>query len=193
MARDPDAELQFVGTERGIEARVVPELGYELKLIKVSGAQDRRPVGKNARTVALAGWALWQSRKLIKAFPSPMLWSGSAATHLGQSCWPLVFAASPPAILEQNSGAGNDQQDSRQDRPQNLPIVPPSPRRSFRRKKVVLSGNPIRAQIRAALSAESDAAANGAADATSEAERRPWFELFIFGGSQGAVAVNERD
>ena len=30
-------QVRFVGTKRGIEARVLPELGWELELIEVSG------------------------------------------------------------------------------------------------------------------------------------------------------------
>ena len=36
-ARFPDAEVRFVGTERGIEARVLPDLGWSLSLIRISG------------------------------------------------------------------------------------------------------------------------------------------------------------
>ena len=36
-AREPDAVIKFVGTARGIEARVLPELGWDLELIEVSG------------------------------------------------------------------------------------------------------------------------------------------------------------
>src|SRR4051794_21332719 len=36
-ARAPDAQIRFVGTRRGIEARVLPQLGWDLALIEVSG------------------------------------------------------------------------------------------------------------------------------------------------------------
>src|ERR1700747_3088980 len=36
-AREPDAAIKFVGTRRGIEARVLPELGWDLDFIEVSG------------------------------------------------------------------------------------------------------------------------------------------------------------
>ena len=34
-ARAPDAAIKFVGTRRGIEARVLPDLGWELEFIEV--------------------------------------------------------------------------------------------------------------------------------------------------------------
>lgn len=34
-AREPETEIVFVGTERGLEARVVPERGYRLELVRV--------------------------------------------------------------------------------------------------------------------------------------------------------------
>ncbi len=34
---DPQSEVLFVGTERGLEARMLPELGWTLKTIEMSG------------------------------------------------------------------------------------------------------------------------------------------------------------
>ena len=44
-AREPAAAVRFVGTERGIEARMLPELGWELTFIKVSGLKTVGFVG----------------------------------------------------------------------------------------------------------------------------------------------------
>ena len=34
---NPDAEILFVGTEKGIESEIVPKYGYELKTVTVQG------------------------------------------------------------------------------------------------------------------------------------------------------------
>jgi UDP-N-acetylglucosamine--N-acetylmuramyl-(pentapeptide) pyrophosphoryl-undecaprenol N-acetylglucosamine transferase len=44
-ARDADAGVKFVGTARGLEARVLPELGWELALIQVSGLKTVGALG----------------------------------------------------------------------------------------------------------------------------------------------------
>jgi len=35
--REPDTEILFIGTERGLEARLVPRENFEIKMIKVRG------------------------------------------------------------------------------------------------------------------------------------------------------------
>ena len=37
LASQPGSDVVFVGTDKGIEARVIPELGYPLELIEISG------------------------------------------------------------------------------------------------------------------------------------------------------------
>src|SRR5690349_22532760 len=66
-ARAPDAAVQFVGTRRGIEARVLPELGWPLELIEVSGLKTVGAAGA-VRGVFRLPRALWQARRVVKAF-----------------------------------------------------------------------------------------------------------------------------
>ena len=83
-AREPDAAVRFVGTERGIEARVLPGLGWDLELIRVSGLKTVGLLGALRGFFRIPG-ALWQSRKAIKAF-RPTSSSASAATPPARSC-----------------------------------------------------------------------------------------------------------
>ncbi len=177
--RDSASVLQFVGTERGIEARVVPKLGYDLKLIKISGIKTVGLLAKLRGLFRIPG-ALWQSRKLIKAFrPDVVVGVG------GYASGPVVMAARlcgvPTAILEQNSvpGVTNKILGKLVSR---VFLSFSESQRFFPAKKVVLSGNPIRRQIKAALS--------GSGSATVD-KPNGRLRLFVFGGSQGAVAVNE--
>ena len=44
-SENPEAQIIFVGTERGLETKLVPREGFELKLIKVRGF--RRKLSKD--------------------------------------------------------------------------------------------------------------------------------------------------
>ncbi len=175
LEQEPDAEILFVGTERGIEARVVPELGYRFERIEVSGIKTVGALGAIRGILRVPG-SLLQSRKIIRDFgPDVVIGVG------GYASGPVVLAArlmgKRTAILEQNSIPGLTNR-----------ILGKVAHRIFlsfahsesffRAKKSELVGNPIRKQILASLSGE------------PEASGEP-LRLFIFGGSQGAKAVNE--
>ena len=55
-SRDKELEALFIGTEKGLETRLVPAAGYDIKYIEVEGF-DRKHLLKNAAVI----------RKLIKA------------------------------------------------------------------------------------------------------------------------------
>ncbi len=174
-ARDPDAEILFVGTERGIEARVLPDLGWELALIEISGLKTVGVAGA-VRGLLRLPRALWQSRRLIRRFdPDVVLGVG------GYASGPVLLAARlmgrATAILEQNSipGLANKVLGKLV---RTVFLAFDETRRFFRDDKIVMSGNPIRAAIREGLAAPRAAAAE-----------LP--HLFVFGGSQGAVALNQ--
>ncbi len=179
VRRDPDAQVAFVGTERGIEARVLPELGWPLELIQVSGLKTLGLRGK-LRGLFRIPRALWQARRILKRLrPDVVLGVG------GYASGPVVLMARlsriPTAILEQNSIPGLTNKILGK-------LVPAvflsfdEARRFFAPKRVHMSGNPIRAPIRAAL-----AEASGG-DGAGKGGSRP--RILIVGGSQGAVALN---
>lgn len=178
LARDPDAAVQFVGTARGIEARVVPELGHDLALISVRGIKTKGIWGA-IRGLFSVPRSLWQSRKLVKAFrPDVVLGVG------GYASGPLVLMAHlmgvPTAILAQDSIPGLTNKILGK-LARRIFLAFEETRKHFAAAKIEMSGNPIRAQIRAALSDEN-------ADDESDADV---VRLFVFGGSQGAMAINE--
>jgi len=176
-ARDPDAEVLFVGTERGIEARVLPDLGWELALIEVSGIKTVGLRGALRGMVRIPR-AMWQSRRLIKRFrPDVVLGVGGYAS--GPAVLMARLMRRPTAILEQNSIPGLANKIlGKVVRAVFLAFE--ETRRFFRAKKIIMSGNPIRAGILESLE--------------ETATRQPGAvpRVFVFGGSQGAVALNER-
>ena len=195
-ARAPDAPVRFVGTARGIEARVLPELGWDLELIQVSGLKTVGALGA-LRGLFRLPRALWQARRAVKAWrPDAVIGVGGYAS--GPVVLMARLAGVPTAICEQNSIPGlTNKILGRIARAVFLSFE--ESRRFFGPKKVVMSGNPVRRALVAELArpAEGGAAAPeaGAAAADSPAagaaSTAREVRVLVSGGSQGAVAVNE--
>jgi len=174
-ARDPDAAVRFVGTERGIEARVLPKLGWDLALVEVSGLKTVGALGALRGALRIPG-ALLQSRRLIQQFqPDVVVGVG------GYASGPVVLMARlmglPTAICEQNSIPGlTNKILGRFVR--RVFVNFDESKRFFKPRKVVLSGNPVRRGLLAAF-----------AEATPAPHATP--RVFVCGGSLGATKVNE--
>jgi len=175
-ARDPQATIRFVGTAKGIEARVLPELGEDLALIEVSGLKTVGALGAIKGLFRLPK-ALWQARRLVKQFkPDAVVGVG------GYASGPVVLMARlrgvPTAICEQNSIPGlTNKILGKFARAVFLSFE--ESKRFFKPKKIVMSGNPVR---RGLLQKLLDAPARETSDT---------IHILVSGGSLGAVAVNE--
>ena len=103
-AREPEAPVRFVGTARGIEARVLPGLGWDLVLIEVSGVKTVGALGALRGLLRLPR-AFLQARRVVKQFrPDVVVGVG------GYASVPVVVMARlmgvKTGILEQNSLPG---------------------------------------------------------------------------------------
>ncbi len=100
----PDAVIEFVGTSRGIENKLVPKEGYKLHHVEVQGFK-RKLTPYNIKSAWLAFTSPRKAKKLIREF-SPDLVVGTG----GYVCWPLLKAAAtmgiPTAIHESNAIPG---------------------------------------------------------------------------------------
>src|SRR3989440_12360326 len=67
IRRDPESEVRFVGTARGLETRLVPKAGFELSLIESAGLKN---VGLAARMrgLLLLPKSFFAARRLIREF-----------------------------------------------------------------------------------------------------------------------------
>lgn len=172
-------EVLFVGTERGIEARVLAADGWSLACIDATGIKGRG-LGGLVRGLVRLPLAWWQSLRILRRYrPDVVVGVG------GYASGPVVATAAmlryPTAILEQNSIPGiTNRILARLVR--RVFCTFPDRLGYFPARKVVLAGNPIRRPILAALQNP------GAGEAASERVPR----LFVFGGSQGARAINDR-
>ena len=102
--RVPDLEVRFVGTARGIEARILPERGETLDLLQVTPLKGQG-VGARFKSFARIPTAMKEASALMRDFdPDLVLGVG------GYASGPVLLAAAlsgrPTAILEQNARVG---------------------------------------------------------------------------------------
>ena len=187
LARDNSNQVLFVGTERGIEAREVPAAGYHLELISVSGIRGKGGFSQ-IKGIAMMIYGYAQSRKVLKAFrPDMVLGVG------GYASLPMVLAARgmqiPRFIHEQNAipGQSNRLLAKFADR---VFITLEESARYFPLEKTVLTGNPLRRQILEMVKKQNPPSIPPLSKGGSEQSEQGGFHLFIFGGSQGAHAIN---
>ena len=72
LSRNPANEVLFVGTERGIEARAVPAEGYQLELISAAGIRGKGTFSQ-IKGAAMMAYGYAQSRKILKKFRPDMV------------------------------------------------------------------------------------------------------------------------
>ena len=105
---DPDAEFLFAGTPNGMEARRIPDAGYDFAPIKISGFQRKitpKNIARNARAAAYLSMSGIRSKKIIDDFkPDIVIGTG------GYVSYPILSKAVqmgiPTAIHEQNAFPG---------------------------------------------------------------------------------------
>ena len=104
VRKDPAADIHFVGTRRGLEVKVIPDLGYHLHFITVRGVR-RTLALKNLLVPFALIWSLLQSLLLLlKLRPVAVIGTG------GYVSGPVLFIAGLlgriTVIQEQNSYPG---------------------------------------------------------------------------------------
>ena len=181
-------EVRFFGQTRRLEGTLVPQAGFEFFPVEVSGFDRSRPW-----TLVSALWRLArEERRLVRAFQDDPALRPDVAIGFGAYVeMPLVRAAArlgvPVALQEQNSVPGlANKQSARSARL--IAIAQPSVEEVFRKTcakdtKIVLTGNPVRAQVLAGSRERGRAALGVPQDAKV---------LLVFGGSLGARHLNER-
>ena len=191
--RDAATVVSFVGTGQGIEARVVPREGFALDLIRVAGLKGMSPAERlrGFGLLPLAAIDAW--RAISKRRPDVVVGVGGFASG------PVLALAAargyPTMLLEQNALPGITNRllahVVRAAAVNFEAALTYFPRTGF------VAGNPVRPQFFPAANEEAherstrpiDAgAAPGADFAQSEPPRAA--RILIFGGSQGAHAIN---
>ena len=178
---NPDAEILFVGTEKGIESEKVPKYGYELKTVTVQGFKRKIDVDNIKRVFKLFK-GLEQSRKVVKKFkPDVVIGTG------GYVSGPVLFNAAmskvPTVVHEQNSFPGVTNKILAKMVTRVLTSFEDSHERfpEGSRDKLVLTGNPVRKEI---LTARKSTARRNLG--VSEDKKM----VLCYGGSGGSSKIN---
>ncbi|HEX7998311.1 MAG TPA: undecaprenyldiphospho-muramoylpentapeptide beta-N-acetylglucosaminyltransferase [Pyrinomonadaceae bacterium] len=172
MRRSPESEVRFVGTARGLETRLVPQAGFELMLIESAGLKN---VGLRARVRGL--WLLPKSflaaRRLIREF-KPDVVVGAGGYVSGPVLLTAALMKVPTLVMESNALPGFTNRMLA--RFVDKAAVSFEAALAYFRGKGVVTGNPVRREFFEIPERQHDAAQ---------------IEVLIFGGSQGARAINE--
>jgi UDP-N-acetylglucosamine--N-acetylmuramyl-(pentapeptide) pyrophosphoryl-undecaprenol N-acetylglucosamine transferase len=170
-ARRHDARISFAGTAAGIEARVIPQTEFELDLIRSAGLKGKSPaaIARGAALVPLSALDAW--RVISRRRPDVVIGVG------GYSSGPIVGIAAlrgvPGMVLEQNAVPGLTNR-----------LLAPFVKRAavtyeaslrFFGNRGFVSGNPVRHEF---------------LEIDDAAVTRQKVRVLVFGGSQGAHAIN---
>ncbi|MGO3602015.1 MAG: undecaprenyldiphospho-muramoylpentapeptide beta-N-acetylglucosaminyltransferase [Enterococcus malodoratus] len=175
----PDSEFLYVGTHRGLENKIVPETGISFKTIKIQGFKRKLSLD-NIKTVQLFLESIKRSKEILREFkPDVVIGTG------GYVSGSVVYAAArmkiPTIVHEQNSvpGMTNKFLSRFADR---VGICFPDAAQYFPESKTVLVGNP-RAQ---------EVVTSGKSEVLEQYGLLPDIPtVLIFGGSQGALKINQ--
>ncbi len=174
----PDLKATFVGTERGIEARVIPGLGYDLRLMDVAALKGSGLVGMLSGAAQLPRSGL-QARKILKEL-SPDIVISVGGYAAGPMTAMAAMSGVPTALMEQNATPGMTNR--MLGRFVGRAFVTFDQSKSFFYKtQCEVVGNPVRQQIL-------DRAAGFKYEASVAGEE---FRILVIGGSGGAGSFNE--
>ena len=173
-----DAEFLYVGTERGLEADIIPKEGLPFATVDLQGF-ERHFTLANFKRAGIAMVAVTKALKLVKKF-QPDLVIGTG----GYVCGPVLLAAGilhiPTVIQEQNVVAGITNK-LLSHFVSKVSLGMPEAGRHFPVNKTVYTGNPIRAEVMSATRDEGIAALGLDKNLPT---------VLISGGSRGARSIN---
>ena len=173
MRRDAKSEVRFVGTARGLESKLVPQAGFELSIIESAGLKNVGSIAR-LRGLMLLPKSLLTARGVIRKFhPDIVIGAG------GYVSGPVVLAAAlgkvPTLVMESNALPGFTNR--RLAKFIDKAAVSFEAALPYFGRKGVVTGNPVRREFFEIPDR----------DRHSQGE----FSILIFGGSQGARAINE--
>ncbi|MEW6064390.1 MAG: undecaprenyldiphospho-muramoylpentapeptide beta-N-acetylglucosaminyltransferase [Bacillota bacterium] len=178
--RFPDTEILYVGTNRGLEADIVPKANFPFQAITVSGLERKLSLA-NLKVL----WQAWQgcreAARIMKTFkPDVVIGTG------GYVCGPVVMAAArrgiPTLIHEQNALPGITNRLLSRFVDQVAVTFEDSVKYFSGKAKVVVTGLPVRPEIMQTDRTKALTSLNLHGEKLT---------LLVFGGSLGARRINQ--
>jgi UDP-N-acetylglucosamine--N-acetylmuramyl-(pentapeptide) pyrophosphoryl-undecaprenol N-acetylglucosamine transferase len=179
-ALKPEAEILFVGTKKKIEARVVPQYGFEFKSIWISGFSRKLTLSNLLFPLKIIV-SMIQSLWMVIKF-KPRVAVGSGAYVSGPAIWAASVLGSKIILLEQNSYPGITNR-ILEKKAGEIHITFEESKKFFRdQKKLKLTGNPVRMNL--SLNDKAEALKNYKLDSKKKT-------VLVIGGSGGSKNINE--
>jgi len=175
----PNSEIIFIGTKRGLENDLVPRAGYKLKTIEAYGLNLKRP---DRLLKTLKGFI--DAKKIIKEFkPDVVIGTG------GYICGAVITEASklgiPTMLHESNAFPGKAVKMLSKKTDCIMVGFKEASERLDKAKKVVVTGNPTKIKdLKLSKDKKEKIIKQLGLDSSKPI-------LLVFGGSQGAKAIND--
>jgi UDP-N-acetylglucosamine--N-acetylmuramyl-(pentapeptide) pyrophosphoryl-undecaprenol N-acetylglucosamine transferase len=172
MRRDPASAVRFVGTARGLETRLVPRAGFELSIIESAGLKNVS-LAARVRGLVVLPKSIFAARRVIRDF-GPEIVVGAGGYVSGPVLLTAALMRLPTLVMDSNALPGWTNRVLA--RFVDKAAVSFQEALSYFRGKGVLTGNPVRSEFFEIPAKQRDGA---------------HISLLVFGGSQGARAINE--
>jgi UDP-N-acetylglucosamine--N-acetylmuramyl-(pentapeptide) pyrophosphoryl-undecaprenol N-acetylglucosamine transferase len=180
-SRFPEAEFLFVGAKDRMEMEKVPQAGYRIEGLWISGIQRKLTI-KNLSFPFKILSSLWKARKIIKSF-KPDVAIGTGGFASGPLLQVAVSNNIPSLIQEQNSYPGITNKILAK-KAKTICVAYDGLERFFPKEKIIKTGNPVRQSM---LDIETK---------TDEAKKifnldPKKLTLLVVGGSLGSRRINQ--
>lgn len=178
--RDAATQFLFVGANGRIEMQKVPEAGFEIVGLDISGFQ-RDNMLKNLSLPFKVLGSLLKARSIVKNF-KPDVAVGVGGYASGPTMYMADMAGVPILIQEQNSFAGVTNKLMAK-KAKTFCVAYDNMERFFPKDRIVKTGNPVRAEIVNRSATRQEAIEHFGLDASRKT-------LLVVGGSLGARSIN---
>ncbi|HXU36152.1 MAG TPA: undecaprenyldiphospho-muramoylpentapeptide beta-N-acetylglucosaminyltransferase [Blastocatellia bacterium] len=168
--RDESTAILFVGTARGLESKIVPRAGFDLELIKV-GALKGVSVFERTKSLGELPPSFLAARRILKRF-KPDVVIGVGGYSSGPTLLMAALSRIPTMVVEPNAMPGFTNRVLA--RFVDAAALSFGDAQKYFRSRGVVTGNPVRVDF-ARL---------------PKKQRGDKIHVLIFGGSQGAQAIN---
>jgi len=141
---DSSIDIKFVGAKGKLEMKKVPEAGYDIEGLWISGF-NRQQLLKNSLLPFKIFFSLLKAYGIIKSFkPNVVVGVGGYAS--GSTMWVANKKGIPVVVQEQNSFAGVTNK-LMADKAKRFCVAYDNMGRFFPKERVIKTGNPVRSNI----------------------------------------------
>ncbi len=181
--KHPNAKISYIGTADKLEAKLVPQKGYDFNTIEVAGFQrqiNAKNIKKNINAAKLAVTSSVKAKKILKEL-NPDVVIGTGGYVSGPVLREAAKLGIKNAIHEQNAFPGVTTKLLASKTDAVMLAMPEAQKYLKLKNKPYITGNPVRGELTKITREEARAILN--------MDERPM--ILSFGGSLGARHINE--